>query len=322
MRFRTLVVTLGSTLLLLALVFGLATVGGTPAAVQAAQNTPTQTVQPANTPVGTATVGATASPAATGTVRATATPRATATSTRAVTQTAIQTPTLETGPVITLTPTGALNITRTITVIGTGNVEASPDQAQVTIGVETSNTSVRNAVDENNRQMEAVIDALQNQGIPARNIQTSGFNIFSETPPPGPEPQATQEVTPTTRYHVTQQVNVVITDLDTVSDVLDAAIDAGANNIFGVNFTIGNPESLRAQAQRRAMQDALRSAENLAQLANVTLGGVVSISEVISGPGGPSPLRAAAEGLGGGGPPIQSGQLTFTQQLQVTFSIR
>lgn len=292
MEGRSLLVALGSTLLLLALLFGLSTLGATPETVQAAQATPSPTVQAANTPT----------PAAT--------PRGTQI-----------TPTAQITQVIPLTPTGELDTQRTITVVGEGRVEAEPDQAQVTVGVETTAATIQEAVEENFQQMEDVIDALIDQGVAQRNIQTTNLNIFIESLPPEPELLATEEMTPTQRPRVIQQVSVTVTDLDNLGEVLGAALDAGANNIFGVNFILSDRQTLQQEARIEAMQDAWNTAQTLADLAGVELAGVVSISEGAVGPG-PFPQVAVAEGLGGGGPPIQPGQLTFTRQVQVTFAIR
>lgn len=308
MNTRTTLIPILGALLIAALFLTALALGGSPDAAQAAQETATATVQAANTP------------ATSPTARATTTPRATTTTTADddVEATQETTPTLQTGPVITLTTTGQVNTERTITVVGEGRVEAEPDQAQLTIGVETVDTSVQDAVEQNNQQMEAVIAALVDQGVSQSNIQTANYSIFTETP--GPDLEAAQETTPTLRYRVTQQVNITVTDLDTVSDVLDAAVTAGANNIFGVSFSIGDTTPLESQARREALENAFRSAQDVAALAGVELGGVVSITEVLTGP--PTPFQGATEGLGGAAAPIQPGQFTFTKQLQVAFSIQ
>jgi len=86
--------------------------------------------------------------------------------------------------------------------------------------------------------------------------------------------------------------------------VIDAAVEAGANAIYGVSFGIDKPEDLASEAREKAIADALAKAEELAELNGVQVGEVVSISEIV----GQTPYygveRAAlmADGLGGAGP--------------------
>jgi hypothetical protein len=119
-------------------------------------------------------------------------------------------------------------------------------------------------------------------------------------------------------------IQVTIRDLDTVGDVLDAAVEAGANNVWGVSFGLDNTDALEEQAREKAVADARARAESLAKLNGVTAGDVIAISEVIGS--GPSPMYAEAaayRGLGGGGgAPVEPGELTFSTQVQVIYGIR
>jgi uncharacterized protein len=104
---------------------------------------------------------------------------------------------------------------------------------------------------------------------------------------------------------------------------LDAAVEAGANNVWGISFGLDSTEGLEAQAREKAVADARARAESLAKLNNVAVGDVIAISEVIGG--GPSPMYADAaslKGLGGGGAPVESGELTFATQVQIVYGIR
>jgi uncharacterized protein YggE len=210
---------------------------------------------------------------------------------------------------------------RTITVVGEGRVRMKPDIAQINIGIEVVGDTVKGTSSEAASTMEAVMASLQAQGVDEKDMQTSGYNVWVERPY-GPEGMPTDEV----RYHVGNTVMVTIRDLDTVGTVLDAAIEAGANNIYGVTFSAANPGSLMSEARETAVADALAKAQELAELNNVTLGEVISISEVIS-PGGlyVGGIRSAAafaEGMGGGGGgPISPGELEMTTQLQITYAI-
>ncbi len=123
-------------------------------------------------------------------------------------------------------------------------------------------------------------------------------------------------------YHVGNSVSVTVRDLDTVGDVLDAAIAAGANSIYGVNFSVDDPDEVMAEARSLAVEDALARAEELAGLHSVALGEVVSISEMVNGMAVPMYDSVnASMGLGSAAGPISPGELEMTARLQVVYAI-
>jgi uncharacterized protein YggE len=212
----------------------------------------------------------------------------------------------------------ATAIPGTITVVGEGKVSLEPDIARVTIGVETVTNTVKEASDTNRAAVEAVLEALLAQGIDEKDVQTSGFSIYAERF--GPEgPLAEGDV----RYRVSNNVSVTIRDLDNVGTILDAAIEAGANNIYGVEFALDDPNIVESEARAAAIADAQAKGAELADLTGLTLGSVVSVSEVVGSGGGyyAGNFAEQARAFGGGGTPISPGQLDLVMQLQVIFSI-
>lgn len=206
----------------------------------------------------------------------------------------------------------------TITVVGDGTVTIEPDKAEAVIGVETAGTSVKDASAENAAIMQAVMDALAEAGIAVKDMQTNGYNVYADRGY-GPD-GASQETT----YRVSNNVNITIRDLATVGDILDAAIEAGANNIYGVNFSIAKPSAIESDARAQAVDDARTKAQELADLAGMELGQILSISEVVGGNGGyyaNSFRNVQSAGLGGGGP-ITPGQLDLSMQLQIVFAAK
>lgn len=221
--------------------------------------------------------------------------------------------------------------TRSITVVGRGEVKAKPDIATVNLGVEVTAPTVSEAMTEANARMKTILAAMKALGIAEKDIQTSNFSINFERREPiapvaaettsGAKPAGTEP--PAGFYRVNNMVQVTIRDLAKVGDVLDAAVEAGANNVWGVSFGLGDTAALEAQAREKAVADARSRAETLAKLNGVTVGDVIAISEVIGS--GPSPLYAEAasfRGLGGGGAPVEPGELTFATQIQTVYGIR
>ncbi|MCP4424341.1 MAG: SIMPL domain-containing protein [Chloroflexi bacterium] len=205
-----------------------------------------------------------------------------------------------------------------ITVVGQGEAFGQPDQAKVQVGVETFAKEVSQATNENETTIQAIMDALTAQGIAAADIQTTNYNLWAEQiyGDQGPEGIA--------GYRVNNQVNVTIRDIDAVGEVLAAVTEAGANNIFGVYFSVSDPAALETEARAAAVADARDRAASLAELGGVDLGDIQIISEVV-GPAAPFP-----RGLGGGfdmaetamAPSVSPGQLSYHVQVQVTFGIK
>jgi uncharacterized protein YggE len=208
---------------------------------------------------------------------------------------------------------------RGITVVGIGKVTGKPDIAHVTVGIETQAPSLQKAVDDNKAKMNGLLETLKKLGLADKHIQTSNYSVYTErvTPPtPGAEVSTDQMI-----YHVTNQVDVTVRDVNQIGEVLDKAVAAGANNIYGVNFSVADTSKLEADARAKAVNDAQARAQELAQLNNLQLGEVVSVSEVIGSSA--YPMDYGAKGMGGGGgTPVQPGELEMSMSIQITYAVK
>lgn len=203
-----------------------------------------------------------------------------------------------------------------VTVVGQGTAYGEPDRATVIVGVETFAPAVSEATTQNQETLDDVMAALAAVGIAPADIQTTNYSLFAEQiyGDRGPEGIA--------GYRVSNQVTVQIRDISTVGDVLGAAIEAGANSVYGVNFTVADPAALEAEARAAAMADAAARAASLAELGQVTLGEIRVISEVINQPGMPFGGVAYMVEEAASAPGIAPGQLSYQVQVQVTYAIR
>ena len=205
-----------------------------------------------------------------------------------------------------------------VTVVGQGTAYGQPDQATIVVGVETFAPTVQEATSQNQATLDNVMAALEAAGIAAEDIQTTNYSLYAEQiyGDRGPEGLA--------GYRVSNQVNVKIRDIAVVGDVLAAVTEAGANAIYGVNFSVADPAALEAEARALAMEDARKRAESLAELGGVTLGDVTVISEIVGTP--VYPLMGAGgyamEQAASVAPGISPGQLSYQVQVQVTYGIQ
>jgi hypothetical protein len=203
---------------------------------------------------------------------------------------------------------------RGITVVGIGKVTGKPDIARVTVGVETQGPSLQTAVDENKAKMNVLLDTLKQQGVAEKDMRTSNYSVYTERLAASDGAGTNQLI-----YHVANQVEVTVRDVNQLGDVLDKAVAAGANNIYGVYFNVEDTAKLETDARAKAVADAQERAADLARLNGVELGEVLSVSEVI---GGATPVYRVAEGMGGGGTPVQPGELEVSVSLQITYAIQ
>jgi len=165
--------------------------------------------------------------------------------------------------------------------------------------------------------MAAVVSALQEVGIAEKDIRTSQYSVHYEPEPmrkvsEGPVPENQRS------YLVSNMVRVTVRDVDRAGTVLDAAVEAGANQVWGVDLNVSDEDRWQDQAREKAMSDARSRAAELARLAGVELGEVLSISEVVGT--SPVPMMVIQSGRGGGA--VEQGELSLAMQIQVTFAVQ
>jgi uncharacterized protein YggE len=202
--------------------------------------------------------------------------------------------------------TTAPQVQRSITVVGSGKVSLVPDIARINVGAEARASTVAEAKAEVDQQMAAIMTMLQELGVAEKDIQTSNYGIYFEREPfPGlvREDGPAQEIQGA--YRVSNMIEVTVRDVNQADDVLDGVVEAGANQVYGVTFTVSDDDKWQSEARKNAVADAQARAKELATLGGVELGDVLTISEVIGG--SPAPMAFAERAMGGGG--IAPGEL-------------
>jgi hypothetical protein len=207
--------------------------------------------------------------------------------------------------------------TRSVSVTGMGEASGAPDQAEVSAGVQILADTVLEATQENQSIVERIMAALEEQGIPEEEIQTSNYGIWAEQDYREPRQNRISG------YRVSNIVSIRIDDVSKVGDVLAAVTNAGANSIHGIQFGVKDTAALEQQARKAAMEDARARAEALASLAGVQLGEVLSISTSYgAGPPGPMMARSFEMADAAAAPGISPGQQSVNVQVNVSFAIR
>jgi len=209
---------------------------------------------------------------------------------------------------------------RHITVQGQGKVEAVPDQVRLWLEVTEQGPRVEQVTQEVRRKIDSVLKAVKAQGVAEKDLQTQAYQV---------SPQMEWKNGKSTRvgYSASNRVEVTVRDLKKTGAILSAALDAGANNVNGPQFSFENPQALERKALNLAMEDALAKATLLVQAAGATLGEVLTIEEGSLTPPVPRPfyargLMAGTVAQAAPPEPIEQGQEAVQATVHVTFALK
>jgi uncharacterized protein YggE len=206
---------------------------------------------------------------------------------------------------------------RTISVTGTGTARLTPDIGIITLGVQTQADQVARAVQDNNARSSRVMEAIKEAGVAAGDVQTSNFSVSS---------QLTYDTlgnpTGEVNYFVSNTVTITLREISKLGDLLQSALENGANSVQNVTYSVEDPSEALDKARLEAIQDAQAQAAQLATAAGAQLGPIFSLNEYSPIPG---PFYAAptfGKGGGGGGVPTSPGTLEYQVQMYIVYTLR
>jgi hypothetical protein len=206
---------------------------------------------------------------------------------------------------------------RTIRVTGEGRVSAVPDVATFSVGVEALAKTLAAATAEAGQRMRAALDALQKEGIAAKDVRTTRYDVSIERPWKDGKPG------PVTGYRVSNAAEVKVRDLARLGAILDRVTAAGSNAVGALRMERDDPAPERLQALAAAYRAARAKAEALARAAGVQLGEVLSVSEASAAAPRPIPMAVMrAASAAEGDVPIAEGELVYAAQVDAAFAIR
>ena len=197
-----------------------------------------------------------------------------------------------------------------------GESEATPDVAGLTLGVETTAPTAAEAMRGNAASMVRILAALKATGLAARDIQTSNLSL---------QPQYIYEQNKPARlsgYQAANQINVVVRDLTRVGPVADAAVGAGASNVGQISFGLSDPVASENAARIAAVKALEDKAALYAQAVGYHIGRLVSLSEGAPYSPGPRPMPLMAmRGAAADATPVQPGELKVRIELNGQFEL-
>ncbi|MDE0591699.1 MAG: SIMPL domain-containing protein [Dehalococcoidia bacterium] len=214
-----------------------------------------------------------------------------------------------------------------IWVTGQGTIEIPADIAQVSIGVESRETTVSAARQKAADAMGKVLDAIKENGVSEEDIVTTNFNIYPQTIWVEVSDSLGRHSEPRiTGYTVSNTVQVTVRDIDNLSRVVDTASTAGGDliRINSIQFTVDDSSAYGEIIRQYAGADALAKADVYARAMGVTLGQLVYLSEISSSVpmsyGAPVAEMAAMD-RAFKSTPISSGDMSLSVTVQAVFAI-
>ncbi|MFV0293845.1 MAG: SIMPL domain-containing protein [Paracoccus sp. (in: a-proteobacteria)] len=207
---------------------------------------------------------------------------------------------------------GSLSIT------GHGESRVSPDQMLITLGVSTQADTAAEAMSSNATSQQAVLDVLKNAGLSETDIQTSGLTLNPVMNYPG------NGVPPTLEgYSAQNLLTVRVRDMAQSGAILDSVVSAGANEMRSIQFVRADSRATEDKALKLAVSDAIHRAGIMAEAAGVELGPILHIGEPsqIMSPPEPRAMRVMDAGSMSKSVPVEGGEIAFTSDVQVIFSL-
>lgn len=205
-----------------------------------------------------------------------------------------------------------------IDIQGEGKVVAIPNVAEVDISVISEAKTPDKAAQDNIEKVNKIIVFLKSKNIDEKDIKTINYNL-------SPKYQYSKGKSEIIGYAQSQTLLVKIRKFEQVGAIVKGVVEAGANQIGDLRFTIDDPEIYKTQAREKAILNAKQKAKSLAEAAGIKLGKIIDIVEGSVYFPQPYYLKEEAYGVGGGGipaPSIERGSQEITVSVTVKFAVK
>jgi uncharacterized protein YggE len=204
-----------------------------------------------------------------------------------------------------------------ITVSGYDSVIVSPTVADINIGVTTTNKDVTIAQSDNAKKMDAVYKALATLGIPKDKIKTTSYYI-------NPRYDYLEKGSVLVGYDVSNYIQVTVTDLKKISNVIDLTVKQGINQANSITFNITDEQrqEIYLKALAKAVVNAKSKATALSNAAGVTIAKPAQIVENSSNVSVPMPYygKTMSEVADSVSTPISAGEMRVEASVTLVYN--
>lgn len=204
---------------------------------------------------------------------------------------------------------------RIIAVDGTGEARTSPDNAELSVAIETTGATAEEAANRNAALAEKVTAALKSKLGDKGKISTGGYSLNPEY-----DERPGHEKARITGYSAQNSLIVETGAINLVGALIDSAISTGANRVNYLNFSVKDDVKARTEAITTATRDAKAQADALASALGVKLGKVVKATTLAEAR--PIPMQRGAMAMASrASTPVEPGEVTVSATVSLTFQI-
>lgn len=156
-----------------------------------------------------------------------------------------------------------------INVSGEGKVKVAPDQASISISIETKGSKAEDVKQQNDKKMDAILKFIKNSNIAKEDYQTQRVSL---------NPNYDYEKKKYS-YIATQTLQILLKDLSKYDVLMEGLVDQGINRIDNVEFKSSKMKELQSDARKLAVKDAKAKAEDFVSVLGQKVGKALLISD-------------------------------------------
>ncbi len=210
------------------------------------------------------------------------------------------------------------NEKRTLSVTGSGKVDAAPDVAYLTLSVETLAKNASQAVKDNSGTTNKVIEAIKAKLGKDDKVSTAGYSLA-----PVYEYNNQTNKTDFKGYRASNRIIVEAHNLKEIGNIIDSTAEAGLNNVESLSFDTTKRDEIRREAIVEAVRDAKATAETLSKAAGVTITKILQLSPSFDYPVPVYRDYALAKEASPAAPPtpIEPGDISVSASVSIVFEI-
>jgi len=156
-----------------------------------------------------------------------------------------------------------------INVSGEGKVKVAPDQALISVSIETKGTKAEEVKRENDQKMDAILKFIKKSNIAKEDFQTQRVSLN-----PNYDYEKKKH-----NYIATQSLQILLKDLAKYDELTEGLVDEGINRIDNVEFKSSKMTQLQSDARKLAIKDAKIKAEDFVSVLSQKVGKAILISD-------------------------------------------
>ena len=200
-----------------------------------------------------------------------------------------------------------------IHVSGVGEVQVVPDMARLTLEVRREGEDAAALKRELDDVTEAILALTDEMDIERRDVTAAAVNVY-------PRYQRRDDEQVPAGVVASRTVEVTLRDLEAMGTLINGALERGANGVNGVALDASNRPELERRALDLAIDDAVRTARQMAERFEVGLGPLVDASSS-SHSAEPVRMMSMMENRSAKDS-FAPGEMTIRRDVQATFGIR